>query len=159
MPNGKGAVDTKEINPDYVRMYYEHQYDRISKYEEQSLSISNIVLTISALVVTFGLNSRQSFGSILILFLPFVILFANLTAILYIRDSAKWIRSHRTRAENVLEMYVNELFILDRKTVAPHDRQTVGRKRIQILVHMLFIALAIILIVLFTLNALGIPIA
>ena len=158
MPKQVGTTKAKKISPDYVRMYYEHQNDRIKKYEEQSLNISNIVLTISALIITFGLNSRQSFGSILILFLPVVIIFANFTAILYIRDSARWIKSHRTRAKRILETYIPELFTLDSETVAPHNQHTFGRRRIQILIHMLFVALAVILIFLFTLQALGVSI-
>jgi hypothetical protein len=156
MPRGKVAA--KDINPDYVRMYYEHQNDRIMKYEDQSLNISNIVLTISALIITFGLNSRQSFGSILILFLPVVLIFANFTAILYIRDSARWIKSHRTRADRILEIYIPELSTLDSETMAPHNQYTFGRRRIQIFIHMLFVGLAIILVFLFTLQALGVSI-
>ena len=158
MPSRKSASKAKDVNPDYIRMYYEHQYDRIKKYEDQSLNISNIVLTISTLVITFGLNSRQSFGSILILFLPVVIIFANLTAILYIRDSAKWIKSHRTRAKRILEIYTPELFLLDNETVSPNSKGTVGRRRIQNLIHLLFIALAVILIFLFVLEALGVSV-
>ena len=70
MPRAKAGLKAEQINPDYVRMYYEHQYDRVKKHEDQALTISNIVLTISALIITFGLNNKQSFGSVLILFLP-----------------------------------------------------------------------------------------
>lgn len=156
MPRAQNKPKTEGINPDYVRMYYEHQYDRIKKHEDQALAISNIVLTISALVITFGLNNRQSFGSILILFLPAVIIIANLFAIFYIRDSAGWIKSHRMRAKKILEKYIPELFSLDSETIAPHKKRTVGRRRFQNLIHVLFIALAIILVLLFVLEAFGV---
>ena len=158
MPKAISTPKTRELNPDYVRMYYEHQYDRIKKHEDQALAISNIVLTISALIITFGLNNRQSFGSILILFLPVVIIIANLFAIYYIRDSATWIKSHRMRAKRILETYIPELFVLDTETVAPHKKRPVGRRRFQNLIHVLFIALAMILIFLFTLDAFGVSI-
>jgi hypothetical protein len=158
MPKGKSNVEKEPINPDYVRMYYEHQYDRIKKHEDQALSISNIVLTISALIITFGLNNRQSFGSVFIFFLPALIIIANLFAIFYIRDSASWIKSHRMRAKRILETYISELFVLDKETIAPHRKQPVGRRRFQNLIHILFIVIAIILIVLFTLEIFGISI-
>ncbi|MBU1662040.1 MAG: hypothetical protein KKD28_11285 [Chloroflexi bacterium] len=147
---------SKDIDPDYVRMYFDHQYDRIKKHEDQALNISNIVLTISALIITFGLNNRQSFGSIFILFLPVIIIIANLFAIFYIRDSGNWIRSHRLRAKRILETYVPELFVLDNETIAPHKQQTVGRRRFQRLVHILFIVIAVILLLLFTLELFGV---
>ena len=139
-------------------MYYEHQYDRIKKHEDQALSISNIVLTISALIITFGLNNRQSFGSIFIFFLPVILIIANLFAILYVRDSGSWIRSHRMRAKRILETYIPDLFVLDKETIAPHKKRTVSRRRFQYLIHILFIVISVILILLFTLELLGVPI-
>jgi len=32
MPRTTNKMKTKETNPDYVRMYYEHQYDRIKRH-------------------------------------------------------------------------------------------------------------------------------
>jgi hypothetical protein len=158
MPRASSKTKTENINPDYVRMYYEHQYDRIKKHEDQALSISNIVLTISALIITFGLNSRQSFGSIFIFFLPALIIIANVFAIFYVRDSGNWIRSHRKRAKRILEIYIPELFVLDSETISPHKKQTVGRRKFQNLIHILFIIIAVILIVLFTLELFGVKI-
>ena len=158
MPNAQSRSKKKVINSDYVRMYYEHQYDRIKKHEEQALTISNIVLTISALIITFGLNNRQSFGPIFVFFLPAVIIIANLFAIFYVRDSANWIRSHRMRAKQILEKYIPELYALDSETIAPHKKQTVGRRRFQNIIHVLFIVIAILLMVLFVLEILGVSI-
>ena len=156
MPRASSKTKTENINTDYVRMYYEHQYDRIKKHEDQALSISNIVLTISALIITFGLNNRQSFGSIFIFFLPALIFIANIFAIFYVRDSGNWIRSHRKRAKRILEIYIPEIFVLDSETIAPHKKQTVSRRRFQNLIHILFIIIAVILIVLFTLELFGV---
>lgn len=155
MPRAKSKSKTEDVDPNYVRMYYEHQYDRIRKHEEQALTISNIVLTISALIITFGLNNRKSFGSILVLYLPVVIVIVNLFAILYIRDSGRLISLYRMRAKHILETYTPELFVLDNETFALQKKRTVGRGRFQNLIHIIFIAIAIILILLFTLEALG----
>jgi hypothetical protein len=156
MPGMRSKSKKEVINSDYVRMYYEHQYDRIKKHEEQALTISNIVLTISALIITFGLNNRQSFGSIFVFFLPAVIIVANLFAIYYVRDSANWIRSHRKRAKRILEVYIPELYSLDNETIAPHKKSTVGRRRFQNIIHGLFIVIAILLIILFVMELLGV---
>jgi hypothetical protein len=157
MPKARGTTKSPGTSPDYVRMYYEHQYERIKKHEDQALAISNIVLTISALIITFGLNNRTSFGSVFIFFLPAMVILANLFAIFYIRDSGNWIRSHRKRAKRILEIYVPELFVLDSQTIAPHQKQTVSRRRFQNIIHGLFIVIAIILIILFSLQVIGIP--
>jgi hypothetical protein len=158
MPRAQIKQKSNDINPDYIRMYYEHQYDRIKKHEDQALSISNIVLTISALIITFGLNNRQSFGSIFVFFLPAMVIIANLFAIFYVRDSGDWIRSHRKRAKRILESYIPELFVLDSETIAPHKQRPVSRRRFQNLIHILFIIIAVILIVLFTLELVGVSI-
>jgi hypothetical protein len=158
MPEKKANAKVGPVNPDYVRMYYEHQYDRIKKHEDQALNISNIVLTISSLIITFGLNNRQSFGSIFIFFLPAILIIANVFAILYVRDSGNWIRSHRLRAKRILENYIPEIFILDKETIASHEKKPVGRKRFQITIHSLFIGMAVILTILFTLELMGVSI-
>jgi len=158
MPRVKSDSKVEDVNPDYVRMYYEHQYDRIKKNEDQALTISNIVLTISALIITFGFNNKQSFGSILILFLPMVIIIANIFAILYIADNGRWIFSHRTRAQRILEVYAPKLYKLDKETVASHPKDMVNRRRVQNLIHYLFIFVAAILLVIFTLEIFGVSI-
>lgn len=144
-----------EISPDYIRMYYEHQYDRIEKNENQAMNISNIVFTITALILTFGFNSKQSFGSILILFLPLVIIIANVTAILYIRENTRWIKAHQIRAKLILETYTPELYSLDKENTAPPMKGIVDRSTTQYLIHTLFIVVALILLFLFIMQLFG----
>lgn len=153
MPRANVKSKSEDVNPDYVRMYYEHQYDRINKHEDRALSISNIVLTISALVITFGLNNRQSFGSVFVFFLPVILIVANLFAILYVYVGGKWIHSYRTRAKRILEMHAPELYALDIQTVA--SRTKYGRRTFQYVIHVMFILIAVILIILFVLEILG----
>ena len=62
------------------------------------------------------------------------------------------------RAKRILQTYIPELFVLDSETVAPHGKRTVSRRRFQNLIHILFIALAVILILLFTLEILGVTV-
>jgi amino acid permease len=151
------ALKNKPTDVELIRMYYEHQYDRIGKNEDQALAISNIMLTISALIVTFGFGNRQSFGAILVLFLPVIIIVANLFAILYIAENDKWIKLHRTRAQRVIENYASELHKLNKEIARPHN-QGMSRKRIQSLIHYLFICLGVLLFVILILELLGVSI-
>lgn len=156
MPRAKSVSNSEDVNPDYVRMYYEHQYDRVRKHEEQTLTMSNIVLTISTVIITFGFNNKQSFGSILILFLPMIIIIVNVFVILYINDRSKWIGQHSKRAKKVLEVYAPALSKIDKEIVAPPKKWPIYRKTMQNLMHYLFVLIGIILLTLFILEAFGV---
>ena len=153
MPRTMSKLKEENVNPDYVRMYYEHQYERVKMHIDQSISVSNMVLTISALMITFGFNNKQSFGSILILFLPVVIILANLAVVLYVRESGNWIYAHRMRAKKALERYAPELSELDSEAaVASPYKGINSRQRIQSLLHVMFVVIGIALLVLFALD-------
>lgn len=160
MPRANGKPKKEDINSDYVRMYYEHQYERIKMHLDQSINMSNIVLTISALMITFGINNKQSFGSVLILFLPLFIVIANIFVVLYIRDSGKWIISHRLRAKKILERYMPELYELDAEIAfgAPYKGIN-SRQRIQSLLHIMLILIGIALLAVYILEIFGVSIA
>jgi hypothetical protein len=159
MPRTKNISKADDaVNPDYVRMYYEHQYDRINRHEEKTLTISNLVLTISALIITFGFSNRQSFGSILIMFLPAVIIILNSFAVLYINDRARYVSQHSKRAKKILEIYATELYSLDKENSAPYKKWSVGRRTIQNLMHYLFVFIGILLLVIFILEKIGVSI-
>jgi hypothetical protein len=155
MPKAKSISEAANIDPSYVRMYYEHQYDRIKKNEDQAMNISNIVFTITALILTFGFNNQQLFGSMLILFLPVIIIIANVFAILYIRENTRWIKVHQIRAKLILETYVPELYSLDKDNTAPPMKGIVDRSTTQYLFHILFITIAFILLFLFVMQLYG----
>jgi hypothetical protein len=73
----------EEINPDFVKMYYEHQYDRMGKLENQTLMVTNVVTALSILAITFSLQGIEDLNILRIIGLAFVILVANLFAIGY----------------------------------------------------------------------------
>ena len=153
MPGAKSKKKTLSVDPDYVRMYYEHQYDRINKHEDRAINVSSIVLTVSALVITFGLENRQSFGSIFVFFLPFILIVINFFAILYVQASGKWIKSHRERAKLMLDKYVHKIHSIDKRTMAAPTK--FGRRTFQYVLHGMFVLIAIILIILFALEYFG----
>ena len=47
-------IEVIEVTPEYLRMYYGHQYDRVSKLEDQQFAITNVVATLSTAAFAFG---------------------------------------------------------------------------------------------------------
>jgi len=148
----------EKSNPDYVRMYYDHQYDRINKHQEQALNMSNIVLTTSTLVITFGLGNKQSLGTILALFLPLIIISTNFFAILFVIFGREQVTQHQLRAKRVLEIYAFEIYKIDKEATAPRKKWTIDRVKLQVFIHYLFISFGVVLLVLFVLELFGVSI-
>jgi hypothetical protein len=156
MPREKIVSKTANADPSYVRMYYEHQYDRINKHQEQSLNVSNLVLTISTLVMTFGFNNQSSLGSISIIFLPLIMIVVNLFAILFIAFVERAMLQHRERARRVLEIYASELLAIDNEAPIFITKREFSRRKIQNLIHYLFILIAVVMFILFLLEKLNV---
>ena len=138
-------MENREIVPEYVRMYYEHQYDRMAKLEEQGLTITNVVVTLSVVALTFGFGNAQGLGVVAGVGLAFVMIIANAFAIFYAIRTGSWIQTHKSRAKRVLEVYSPDLYQLDQRTFAPHRTGILGlgRRTIQILLHALLIATSV----------------
>ena len=131
--------DEQSVSDDFLLAYYEHQYDRIGKLEQSRLAITNIVVTLSVLVFTFGFDSDKSRTLESSLVLPIIIIAANLFAVAYMVRTSSWIATARLRAKRVLEEYAEELHELDKTTYAPHRKRSLARWKIQLLLHVLLI--------------------
>ena len=143
------SMESRQSTTEHVCMYYEHQYDRMAKLEEQGLAITNIVITLSIVAFTFGFANDQGINAISGIGLPFVMIAANIFAIAYLGRTGSWIRTHRLRAKRVLEVYAEDLYELDNTTFAPHRANAPGRRKIQRLLHILLIVAALIPVVLY----------
>lgn len=141
MRNESDAKEEKKVLAEYVHMYYEHQYDRMAKLEEQRLTITNVVITLSIVAFTFGFSNSQNLTEIVGIGLPAVMVASNLFAIVYIVRSADFIGTHRRRAKRILELYAQELHELDESIQWPH--RLWARWRIQVLIHILLILAAL----------------
>ncbi len=134
----------REAGAEFVRMYFEHQYNRMAKLEEQGLSITNIVITLNIVAFTFGFSNVQDLTVITGFGLPFMMVISNIFAIAYICVMSKYIRVHQRRAKRVLKFYAQDLYKLDKSIPHPH-RGGVGRRRwIQLLIHTLLAFVALI---------------
>ena len=108
-------TDMKQTDVEYIRMYYEHQYDRMAKHEDNRLTITNYVLTVSALTFTFGYQNADQLTAINGIGLPVIVILFNIFAILYIERSAEFMNVHQDRARAILELYAPDLQRLSEK--------------------------------------------
>jgi hypothetical protein len=132
------------MNPEFVRMYYEHQYDRMAKLEEQGLTISNIVITLNVVAFTFGFTNVKDLTIITGLGLPLMMIIANFFAISYIGYSSIFIRVHQARAKRVIVNYAHELSKIDDTCPNPWREGLGKRREIQLAIHILMILIAFI---------------
>ena len=138
---------------EYVRMYYEHQYDRMAKQEEQRHSMANIIVSLSVLAFTFAFASGQDLSLITGVLLPLVIIAANIIAWLYMQRTRSWIRVHRQRAKAVLTEYAPSLSHIDGITPERHEVTAVGRGGLQQILHIVLAATAGAVIVYFVITS------
>ena len=128
----------------YVRMYYEHQYERMSKQEEYRLTMTNYVLTVSALAFTFGYQNATNLTVVNGLGLPFIIILANIFAIVTISRTAQYIHIHKKRAHSVLEKHAPELEEINNKIVWKKAGILGSRHDLQSKLHYLLVFTALI---------------
>jgi hypothetical protein len=126
-------------------MYYEHQYDRIGKQEESQLTITNYVLTMSALAFTFGYQNVVQLTIINGIALPLLIIIVNIFAIGYINRAMVFINLHQSRAWEILKRYAPELKEINDR-IQLNDKKIFlgGRRRLQRGIHLLLIVTAFI---------------
>jgi hypothetical protein len=142
MPTKKKTTDL-----DFVRLYYQHQYDRVEKNENQRQTATNYVLSLSSLAFTFGFKDFVQLTLISGIGLPLLIIGANAFALLYIDRSVDFIDTHRKRAHEILERYAPELREIEEKY--PFRSGLQNRKKFEQGIHQLLILIALIPIVLF----------
>ena len=130
----------RDERPEYVRMYYEHQYNRMAKLEDQTLAITNVVIAMSILALTFGFTRANEITMVKSLGVPVMIIIANMFAIGYIKNSHRFIGLHQKRAITTLERFAIQLFELNQEIPWPTKDAWKGRRTFHILLH---IALAL----------------
>lgn len=138
------AANTKSIDDDYVRMYYEHQYERMGRNEDTRLTITNYVLTMSALAFTFGYQNATQLTIINGFGLPLIIMIANVFAILYIERTAEFINAHQDRAREILTIYAPELQKINEKHPWRKSGFPYSKRWLQEGIHTLLILTALI---------------
>lgn len=136
--------ESSNVSSELVQMYYDHQYDRIGKLEEQALTVTNVVTATSILALTFGFEGLEGESLTRVIALPFVTIAANLFAIGYIRNCQMFIALHQRRAMRTLELYAPALYDLNSALPWPQEDAWKGRRRFHILLHVAFCVAALI---------------
>ncbi len=138
------ATKAKRVDENYVRMYYAHQYERVAKLEDAKLTMTNYVLTITALTFTFGYQGSTQLTLFNGIGLPLIIIIANLFPIIYIHRSSQFTGAHKDRAREILRLYAPELKELNDRIKWPKGGFLSSRKRVQQGIHILLILTALI---------------
>src|ERR1051325_3076845 len=112
--NQNAQLESAKDSGEFARLYYQHQYDRLSKIEDQRLAITNIVMTLSAGALVLGFTGLDNLTIINGVGVPLMIIFSNLFAIAYILRSRDFMRVHKERARRVLEIYAKDMSNLNR---------------------------------------------
>ncbi len=147
---------TKEnkTDKDFVRMYYEHQHNRIAKQEQYRLTMTNYVLTVSTLALTFGYQNATQLTIINGVGLPLIIIVANIFAIATVNRTKQFSEARVKRAREVLQKYAPELEKINELHTWPQKRFHWGRSRTQKGLHFLLICTALIPIFVYLFQAL-----
>ena len=149
------ATKAKPVDENYVRMYYAHQYERVAKLEDAKLTMTNYVLTITALTFTFGYQGSTRLTLFNGIGLPLIVIIANLFPIMYIHRSSQFTGAHKDRAREILRLYAPELKELNDRIKWPKGGFLSSRKRVQQGIHILLILTALIPVVIYLFQVWG----
>ncbi|MCR4456995.1 MULTISPECIES: hypothetical protein [Pseudescherichia] len=86
------------------------QYERIAHHENQRLTFSSLVLTITAAMFTFFLSESNDISQGVSDFLLGFLILINLFAAIFIIKSRQWVKFHQERARFLLKKYNEALF-------------------------------------------------
>jgi hypothetical protein len=156
MPRKKtSALEKSSESPiEFARSYYEHQYDRMAKLEEQRLTFTNIVVTLTVLAFTLVISNLKAITQIGGFGILVLVIALNFFATIYTWRTLQYVRIHRKRAKMVLEEYAQEIYRIDDDESLPHIGSRFGLAKTQMLVHVTLIVFAIVLISLSLFSAL-----
>ncbi|HEX5734464.1 MAG TPA: hypothetical protein VF131_16630 [Blastocatellia bacterium] len=140
--NTKTGIDT--ISDEYVRLYYQHQYERVSRLEDQRLAITNIVMALSTGALAFGFSDLSKVTVVNGIGLPAMIAVSNLFAIGYLLRTREFIRTHKKRARRVLEIHAPDLFELNKSLTWSEEPFYKNRTFIQVSLHILLMLTALL---------------
>ena len=112
------AQSGAQVDGETFRMYYTLQYTRIAQHENGRLQVSNYI--VAASVVALGLLALPKSGlSRLYVAAPVAVAIVNLLAILYARQSRRWVKFHQARAHLALEQLSPALAALQERADSP----------------------------------------
>ncbi len=118
-----------------IEAYYNRQYDRLAKHEDQTLVFSNLIVTLS--LASFAVGAMKS-GDVTILsgvILPIAVILSNICAILFIRRSHSSSAIHVSKAKACMQRYAPGVSEIDAEHPWPRDCWYKKRHRIMMILH------------------------
>jgi hypothetical protein len=127
-----------------LKIYYEHQNKRIEELEQQRLTMTNVIISLSILAFSLGLKDLATLNFLSAVALPIVVLLANVIAVIWNKRSRAFIKMHQARAHEALQRMSPAVEELDRSIPKPFDSEWDSLKRpdLQNYLHYLMVALA-----------------
>ena len=146
------ATKVKKIESEYIRMYYEHQYDRMKAIEGYRWSFTSVVVSLSVIAFTFGYQGQPPLTIINGVVLPLLLITLNMFAILYVWRTYIYVLMHQNRAKDVLAQYAEGLYDLDTKHPRPRGLLGLGISKIQLVIHVILLIPSLIPLVVYLLQ-------
>ena len=147
-------MSTKVNDVEFALAYYEHQYERMAKLEEQRLTFTNIVITLTVVALTFGFSSTQGLTLVNGLVLPVLMISLNILGAIYTWRTLQYIHIHRERAKDILKIYAEKVYEVDSLKSLPTTGFRLGLARIQLLMHVVLTIPPLVLIITYVWNTL-----
>ena len=127
-----------------AKTYYEHQYARIEKLEEQGFRMSALALSVTAAVLALSTRSSTETALVAWPYLIGVTLLANVIAGLYVLRVNHSIVVHGRRAKETLSRFAPEEALIDRKHKQWFAGRMGARPFLQLVLHVALIVFAIL---------------
>jgi predicted dehydrogenase len=126
-----------------AKVYYEHQYDRMTSLEDQGFKMSGAVFLLTGAVFTFLARTDPSASVLPWQLVIWVMLFSNLLAIAYVWRVNNSINIHGRRAKDLLKKIWPDLAAFDEGYKQRFADKIRARPMIQTLLHVVLVAAAV----------------
>jgi hypothetical protein len=130
---------------DDFRMYYEMQYKRMGELENQRLTMSNLIITVSVLSFGLAFEDTSKINIVNGLALPSAVILINLIAVAHGNRSREFIKMHQKRAKVALTRYAPELAKISLEEVEKRDsnQDALRRPLLQVYIHLVLVVMAL----------------
>lgn len=143
MENPIGQDDVKMEN---FRMYHQLQFDRMDKLESKRESFSNLVITLSIGILTFGFSNEFKVEDYMRIILSGTLMVINGISIKFIQESHILFKMHQDRAKIALQKFAPDLIAINSEVGKKDSSLNMfSRKKLYIFLHVLFIMIGAII--------------
>ena len=128
---------------EWTQAYWKHQYGSLREHENQRLTVSNITLSLTLVVLALAFN-QDDFNVVNGLALPLAIIVVNLAAIAFHQSVSNYMGVHHRRAREILAHHAPDLQDMNEAIPLPSGSLFVGRRRPLITLHLTLGLLALV---------------